>query len=265
LVFCYLHSLREFSALKVMAGSSFLGFSVCTLCDYYGNAARSQYVPIEQTNKQQVNDDVIVLSAKTKTCPFVIYYLLYSFAFYTLQFQLVRFCHTPVFCFHWCWYCCIVLAVCLYSVHCKSDDDDLQTLLRTLPVFRYFVNQTLRFFELRSLCFFFCRLLVEPRRKSKKITSRGIFPGARVVRGVDWQWEDQDGGNGRRGKVTEIQVWAVAVLAWKIQDGLVPLRGPGAASLVESIRVDVRIFQRVWMRRSGDRSGVRVEGPVKLK
>jgi len=49
-------------------------------------------------------------------------------------------------------------------------------------------------------------VLVEPRRKSKKITSRGIFPGARVVRGVDWQWEDQDGGNGRRGKVTEIQV-----------------------------------------------------------
>lgn len=50
---------------------------------------------------------------------------------------------------------------------------------------------------------------MEPRRKSKKITSRGIFPGARVVRGVDWQWEDQDGGNGRRGKVTEIQVkWA---------------------------------------------------------
>ena len=47
---------------------------------------------------------------------------------------------------------------------------------------------------------------MEPRRKSKKITSRGIFPGARVVRGVDWQWEDQDGGNGRRGKVTEIQV-----------------------------------------------------------
>jgi len=50
------------------------------------------------------------------------------------------------------------------------------------------------------------RVLLEPRRKSKKITARGIFPGARVVRGVDWQWEDQDGGNGRRGKVTEIQV-----------------------------------------------------------
>lgn len=50
------------------------------------------------------------------------------------------------------------------------------------------------------------RVLLEPRRKSKKITARGIFPGARVVRGVDWQWEDQDGGNGRRGKATEIQV-----------------------------------------------------------
>ena len=47
---------------------------------------------------------------------------------------------------------------------------------------------------------------MEPRRKSKKVTARGIFAGARVVRGVDWQWEDQDGGNGRRGKVTEIQV-----------------------------------------------------------
>lgn len=49
---------------------------------------------------------------------------------------------------------------------------------------------------------------MEMRRKSKKITTRGIFPGARVVRGVDWQWEDQDGGNGRRGKVSEIQDWA---------------------------------------------------------
>lgn len=47
----------------------------------------------------------------------------------------------------------------------------------------------------------FFRVLLESRRKSKKITARGIFAGARVVRGVDWQWEDQDGGNGRRGKV----------------------------------------------------------------
>ncbi|XP_052273391.1 E3 ubiquitin-protein ligase MIB1-like [Dreissena polymorpha] len=54
------------------------------------------------------------------------------------------------------------------------------------------------------------RACMETRRKSKKITVRGIFPGARVIRGVDWQWEDQDGGNGRRGKVTEIQDWSAA-------------------------------------------------------
>ena len=42
---------------------------------------------------------------------------------------------------------------------------------------------------------------MESRRKSKKISARGIFPGARVSRGVDWQWDDQDGGNGRKGKV----------------------------------------------------------------
>ncbi|XP_046961355.1 E3 ubiquitin-protein ligase MIB1 [Vanessa cardui] len=54
------------------------------------------------------------------------------------------------------------------------------------------------------------RCLVEPRRKSKKQAVKGIFPGARVVRGVDWQWEDQDGGNGRRGKVNEVQDWSAA-------------------------------------------------------
>jgi len=54
------------------------------------------------------------------------------------------------------------------------------------------------------------RVLLEPRRKSKKIPIRGIYPGARVIRGVDWQWEDQDGGNGRRGKVTEVQDWSAA-------------------------------------------------------
>jgi E3 ubiquitin-protein ligase mind-bomb len=39
------------------------------------------------------------------------------------------------------------------------------------------------------------RVLVESRRKSKKVTARGLFPGARVVRGIDWQWEEQDGKN----------------------------------------------------------------------
>lgn len=54
------------------------------------------------------------------------------------------------------------------------------------------------------------RIRVEPRRKTRRINVRGIFTGARVVRGVDWQWEDQDGGNGKKGKVTEIQDWSAA-------------------------------------------------------
>jgi hypothetical protein len=52
------------------------------------------------------------------------------------------------------------------------------------------------------------RVLLEPRRKAKKTTCRGLFPSARVVRGVDWQWEDQDGGNGKRGKLVELQDWS---------------------------------------------------------
>ena len=39
----------------------------------------------------------------------------------------------------------------------------------------------------------YSRVIMEPRRKSKKITARGIFPGAKVIRGVDWHWETQDG------------------------------------------------------------------------
>jgi len=54
------------------------------------------------------------------------------------------------------------------------------------------------------------RIPVEPRRKTRRINVRGIFTGSRVVRGVDWQWEDQDGGNGKKGKVTEIQDWSAA-------------------------------------------------------
>ena len=68
-------------------------------------------------------------------------------------------------------------------------------------------------------------LIKDSRRKSKKITMKGIVSGGRVVRGVDWQWEDQDGeiccvmmcyipcvlltpgGVGKRGKVVDIQDW----------------------------------------------------------
>lgn len=41
---------------------------------------------------------------------------------------------------------------------------------------------------------FLFRVIVESRRKAKKISARGLFPGSRVIRGVDWNWESQDGG-----------------------------------------------------------------------
>ena len=39
------------------------------------------------------------------------------------------------------------------------------------------------------------------------VPARGVFPGARVVRGHDWKWGDQDGGLGREGSVQEIDGW----------------------------------------------------------
>ena len=48
------------------------------------------------------------------------------------------------------------------------------------------------------------RVLCEMRRKSKKLVSRGLFPGARIQRGFDWQWEDQDGGRGKKGKILNL-------------------------------------------------------------
>ena len=47
---------------------------------------------------------------------------------------------------------------------------------------------------------------MEPRRKSKKIEFKGIYAGAKVTRGADWQWNDQDGGSQSFGKVIEIKV-----------------------------------------------------------
>ena len=32
-----------------------------------------------------------------------------------------------------------------------------------------------------------------PRKTSKRITVKGLFPNAKVVRGRDWIWGDQDG------------------------------------------------------------------------
>lgn len=37
---------------------------------------------------------------------------------------------------------------------------------------------------------------VPPRNGSVKIEMKGIFVNAKVIRGPDWEWGQQDGGNG---------------------------------------------------------------------
>ena len=51
------------------------------------------------------------------------------------------------------------------------------------------------------------RMRVGCRYQSDHVAARGVFVGARVVRGRDWRWGDQDGGAGREGTVVEIAGW----------------------------------------------------------
>lgn len=59
-----------------------------------------------------------------------------------------------------------------------------------------------------------------PRQGSTKILLRGIFIGAIVQRGNNWDWGDQDGGPGKRGRVLDVRGWgneswrSVANVAW---------------------------------------------------
>ena len=46
---------------------------------------------------------------------------------------------------------------------------------------------------------------VGKRADCTRIKSKGFFPGAKVTRGKDWQWADQDGGN--VGTLTAITPW----------------------------------------------------------
>ncbi|XP_030761110.1 E3 ubiquitin-protein ligase MIB2 [Sitophilus oryzae] len=46
-----------------------------------------------------------------------------------------------------------------------------------------------------------------PRLKARKCELRGIFVGAIVVRGYNWEWGNQDGGDGKMGKVQDIRGW----------------------------------------------------------
>ncbi|XP_064642010.1 E3 ubiquitin-protein ligase MIB2-like isoform X2 [Lineus longissimus] len=60
---------------------------------------------------------------------------------------------------------------------------------------------------------------VPKRNGSVKITAKGIFTGAKVVRGPDWDWGIQD--DGKYGKVLDIRGWdtesgrSVACVAWQ--------------------------------------------------
>jgi len=49
--------------------------------------------------------------------------------------------------------------------------------------------------------------LVGDRLSARMVEVFGMFPNAVVVRGKDWNWDDQDGGLGGQGKVTSIQDW----------------------------------------------------------
>ncbi|XP_061388024.1 E3 ubiquitin-protein ligase MIB2-like, partial [Musca vetustissima] len=61
---------------------------------------------------------------------------------------------------------------------------------------------------------------VPPRKCSNRIQLKGIFVGAKVVRGPDWEWGQQDGGEGQTGLVMEIRGWdnescrSVANVSW---------------------------------------------------
>ncbi|KAJ7393466.1 E3 ubiquitin-protein ligase mib1 [Desmophyllum pertusum] len=49
---------------------------------------------------------------------------------------------------------------------------------------------------------------VGKRTNFVKLQSKGFFPGAKVSRGRDWNWGEQDGGNGRVGTLSEIIAWS---------------------------------------------------------
>ncbi|XP_075406092.1 E3 ubiquitin-protein ligase MIB2 isoform X3 [Tenrec ecaudatus] len=52
-------------------------------------------------------------------------------------------------------------------------------------------------------------IMLSPRQSLPRIPLRGIFQGAKVVRGPDWEWGSQDGGEGKSGRVVDIRGWDV--------------------------------------------------------
>jgi len=63
----------------------------------------------------------------------------------------------------------------------------------TLVQIRCIQNIILHHHLLHCLSVFLSRAEVPPRKGSRKVEAVGIFPGATVIRGPDWQWGNQDG------------------------------------------------------------------------
>uniref|UniRef100_A0A8C2L9G3 E3 ubiquitin-protein ligase MIB2 n=1 Tax=Cyprinus carpio TaxID=7962 RepID=A0A8C2L9G3_CYPCA len=63
-------------------------------------------------------------------------------------------------------------------------------------------------------------VILTPRQNLSRIILKGIFQGVKVVRGPDWDWGNQDGGEGKVGKVVDIRGWdqesgrSVASVTW---------------------------------------------------
>ncbi|XP_067951450.1 E3 ubiquitin-protein ligase MIB2-like [Watersipora subatra] len=62
---------------------------------------------------------------------------------------------------------------------------------------------------------------VGKRQGCTVLEAKGIFPGAKVERGPAWEWGNQDGGDGKQGKVLDIRGWdteterSVANIIWQ--------------------------------------------------
>ncbi|XP_050306891.1 E3 ubiquitin-protein ligase MIB2 [Anthonomus grandis grandis] len=50
-------------------------------------------------------------------------------------------------------------------------------------------------------------VLLPPREKCRKGELKGIYEGAKVIRGFNWEWSNQDGGEGKVGTVIDIRGW----------------------------------------------------------
>lgn len=48
-------------------------------------------------------------------------------------------------------------------------------------------------------------VMLPPRRVTSKVYARGFLIGAKVTRGQDWEWNSQDGGPGKSGRIISIE------------------------------------------------------------